>query len=155
MEIEQLLSFVRYQRGQKQGWDALDEVLTAVVESDVKLKDQAKQVAALDAQLKVKLAALADVDAECKAKLKQCQADQDAYALRVAGDVNAALADKDAALDEKHKALYEYDTMIATRKDQLIGLEEEVALQENYVRSAKSEYDDVRKAIEDLKAKLR
>ena len=51
MDNAQLLSFVRYQRGQKQGWDALDEVLTTVTEWEQKVADAKAKVKAEDAKL--------------------------------------------------------------------------------------------------------
>jgi chromosome segregation ATPase len=92
MEIEQLVSFVRYQRGQKQGWDSLDEVLTVVLEAKERVDAAQKEVASCEAQVQSMKDTLVQLDVTVANKQVE---------------VEAALAKAYDGIDEKiasHKA---------------------------------------------------
>jgi chromosome segregation ATPase len=92
MELEQLVSFVRYQHGQKQGWDSLDEVLTVVLEAKERVDAAEATVLACTKQVE-----------EIKGSLIQL----DVTLVNKKTEVEAALAKAYNGIDEKialHKA---------------------------------------------------
>jgi septal ring factor EnvC (AmiA/AmiB activator) len=86
MELEQLVSFVRYQRGQKQGWDSLDEVMTVVLEAKERVDAAEATVLACTKQVE-----------EIKGSLIQL----DVTLVNKKAEVEAALAKAYDGIDEK------------------------------------------------------
>jgi chromosome segregation ATPase len=93
MELEQLVSFVRHERGKLSSWVALDDVLTALQESKTK-------VAETEAQVKAAEQRLAELNKQCEDKLAHLEARASA--------VEAGIAQKKAeyieSLDKAAKA---------------------------------------------------
>lgn len=108
MDIESLLSFVRYQKGQKAGWDALDEVLTAVTDSEARVKDADSKVKALEAVLATKHEELKQAQKDLDAQFEAHAAKEDDYKASVekaCAEAQASAEAKIAAIEDRLKDL--------------------------------------------------
>jgi len=154
MELEQLVSFVRYQRGQKTGWDALDEVLTIVLEAKERVAASEKQLQALEVKQKnlnliledleeTRVHKLAETELELRAKREDFETP-----LKTAKD---ALGREIKELDELRLGALAEAEVAKEKADQeklnLSSLLDQVA-------GAKRELEAVNKAKADLKASL-
>ncbi len=127
MELEQLVSFVRYQRGQKQGWDALDEVLTIVLESQelvksnqVKLdayKAEAQELqASIETLKQTRLDKLASLDQELANRRVDAENASKTAKVALEQEINAKIAEGKAIDEAIANALKNLESLQADEK---------------------------------------
>ena len=112
MEVEQLLSWIRYERSRLTGFAALDEILTVVNEAKDRVEAAAKQVA----EYETKLAGLKAV--EDAANYDHAQRIAKAYEAVAQRKVEADL-ENDTLLTERKQAYAKLDADIATKQHAL------------------------------------
>jgi chromosome segregation ATPase len=154
MEIEQLVSFVRYQAGQKQGWDALDEVLTVVLEAKERIDAAGKEVATLEAKRNQLLGEATKLEATLASQ--KAAADKtiaDKYADMTA-QVNTRKAEVEKAVTAMHDLLGDLKNQVVVEQASLEALYAQTKAAASEKARAEGDLAAVRKHIAELKASL-
>jgi vacuolar-type H+-ATPase subunit D/Vma8 len=154
MEIEQLVSFVRYQRGQKQGWDALDEVLTVVLEARDRVDAAGKEVATLEA----KRNSLLGEATKLEAQLAKQKADADKSIADKYSDMTAQVTTRkvevEKAVTATHDLLNDLKNQVVVEQASLEALYAQAKSANSEKARAEADLSAVRKHIAELKASL-
>lgn len=154
MDLEQLLSFVRYQKGQKAGWDALDEVLTAVRDSDRMVKEAEGKVKAAEQRL-------ATIEQECSDKIAHAEARVSGVEAGIAerkGKYLAELQAAEARVNEKRDAAAQEVSQLSAIIDDLklkaTGLAGEVKILEQDKLAAEKNLARVKEQLAEISKAL-
>ena len=151
MEIEQLVSFVRYQAGQKQGWDALDEVLTVVQEAKERVDTAGKAVVAQEAKVNKLLGEATQLEASLAAqKVSMAKQLVDLKASHQAV-LDKATEDQKVVLLSIQKEVVDLGVTIKQLEVSRAQLAGEVDTLQKQKRTADAELNRIRRAITDLK----
>jgi chromosome segregation ATPase len=155
MEVEQLLSWVRYERSRLTGFVALDEILTIVTEAKERVAAAEKQVTDYETKLEGLKEIESQADAQCQAKLDAFnqelavrKADADANHDKALQERKAALEKINADVDEQQKS---YEALVASvqfAEKQMVELAHTKVELESDVTALRKQLKDIKDSIQ-------